>query len=43
MKLASYKHGRDGQLRLVSKDLGRCCTVEDIATTLQEALDTAIA
>ena len=39
MKLASYKHGRDGQLLLVSKDLGRCCTVGDIATTLQEALD----
>lgn len=39
MKLASYKSGRDGSLRVVSRDLSRCCSVDDIATTLQSALD----
>lgn len=39
MKLASLKHGRDGQLVLVSRDLSRCCDAGDIAATLQAALD----
>ncbi|MEQ8263821.1 fumarylacetoacetate hydrolase family protein [Pseudohaliea sp.] len=39
MKLASLKHGRDGQLVLVSRDLSRCCDAGDIAPTLQAALD----
>ncbi len=39
MKLASLKHGRDGKLIVVSKDLTRAILVEDIASTLQEALD----
>jgi fumarylacetoacetate (FAA) hydrolase len=39
MKLASYKHGRDGQLMIVSRDLQRCSSAADIAPTLQSALD----
>ena len=39
MKLASLKHGRDGMLAVVSRDLSRCVTVTDIAPTLQRALD----
>jgi fumarylacetoacetate (FAA) hydrolase len=40
MKLATYKNGtRDGELRLVSRDLTRCLAVPDIARTLQAALD----
>jgi fumarylacetoacetate (FAA) hydrolase len=39
MKLASLKHGRDGQLVVVSKDLRRYLPATDIATTLQAALD----
>ncbi len=39
MKLASLKHGRDGQLVVVSRDLQRMQPVESIATTMQAALD----
>lgn len=39
MKLASLKHGRDGKLILVSRDLSRAVEVADIATTMQQALD----
>jgi len=39
MKLASLKHGRDGSLVVVSRDLAHCTSVEDIAPTLQAALD----
>jgi fumarylacetoacetate (FAA) hydrolase len=39
MKLASLKHGRDGQLLVVSKDLTRATRAADIARTLQSALD----
>ena len=39
MKLASLKHGRDGRLVVVSRDLARCVAVPEIAATLQEALD----
>lgn len=39
MKVASLKHGRDGQLVLVSRDLRRYCDAGDIAPTLQAALD----
>ncbi|WP_218395487.1 fumarylacetoacetate hydrolase family protein [Alteromonas lipotrueae] len=40
MKLATYKNdSRDGCLMLVSKDLTRTCSVEDIAHTMQQALD----
>ena len=39
MKLASLKHGRDGKLVVVSKDLKRMTTAADIAPTLQAALD----
>jgi fumarylacetoacetate (FAA) hydrolase len=39
MKLASLKHGRDGQLVVVSRDLTRMLPVPDIASTLQAALD----
>ena len=39
MKLASLKHGRDGALVVVSKDLTQCARVADIATTMQQALD----
>lgn len=39
MKLASLKHGRDGALVVVSRDLARCVAVPHIAHTLQGALD----
>ena len=39
MKLASLKHGRDGRLVVVSRDLSRCVPVPAIAPTLQAALD----
>ena len=39
MKLASLKHGRDGALVVVSKDLSRMTSAADIAPTLQAALD----
>ncbi len=38
MKLASLKHGRDGQLVVVSRDLQRMQPVTSIATTMQAAL-----
>lgn len=39
MKLASLKHGRDGRLIVVSRDLKRAVPAEWIAPTLQAALD----
>ena len=39
MKLASLKHGRDGKLVLVSRDLSRAVDATPIAATLQHALD----
>src|SRR5258705_6101541 len=39
MKLASLRHGRDGKLLVVSRDLARAEAVPDIAPTLQAALD----
>jgi fumarylacetoacetate (FAA) hydrolase len=39
MKLGSLKHGRDGQLVVVSKDLTRAVRATGIAPTLQAALD----
>ena len=39
MKLASLKGGRDGRLAVVSHDLSRYLLADDIADTLQEALD----
>jgi fumarylacetoacetate (FAA) hydrolase len=39
MKLASLKHGRDGRLVVVSRDLERCVPVPEIAATLQQVLD----
>lgn len=39
MKLASLKHGRDGRLVLVSRDLRRAVDATHIAPTLQAALD----
>lgn len=39
MKLASYKSGRDGQLLVVNKELTMCCPANDIAPTMQAALD----
>ncbi|PEQ12720.1 2-keto-4-pentenoate hydratase [Novosphingobium sp. PC22D] len=39
MKLASLKHGRDGKLVVVSKDVTRYCAADNIAPTLQAALD----
>lgn len=39
MKLASLKQGRDGQLIIVAKDLSQAVGAEDIAPTLQSALD----
>jgi fumarylacetoacetate (FAA) hydrolase len=39
MKLASLKHGRDGRLVVVSRDLKHYVEVPDIAHTLQAALD----
>ncbi|HEX4302803.1 MAG TPA: fumarylacetoacetate hydrolase family protein [Rhizomicrobium sp.] len=39
MKLASLRHGRDGRLAVVSRDLKTCVVVPGIAPTLQAALD----
>ena len=39
MKLASLKSGRDGALVVVSKDLSRYALADDVAPTLQYALD----
>lgn len=39
MKLASLKHGRDGQLVVVNSTLTKMTSVADIAPTLQSALD----
>jgi fumarylacetoacetate (FAA) hydrolase len=39
MKLASLRGGRDGRLVVVSKDLTRFLPVDDVAATLQAALD----
>ncbi len=39
MKLASLKHGRDGMLVVVRRDLARYVAVPHIAPTLQRALD----
>ncbi len=39
MKLASLKSGRDGRLLVVSRDLSRAATADDLAPTLQSALD----
>ena len=39
MKLASLKHGRDGKLVVVSKDLTRYSSAEHIVPTMQAALD----
>ena len=39
MKLASLKHGRDGKLVVVSKDVTRYSSAEHIAPTMQYALD----
>ena len=39
MKLASLKGGRDGRLVVVSRDLTRYLPADNVATTLQSALD----
>jgi len=39
MKLASLKSGRDGKLLVVSRDLTRAVVAADIASTLQQAVD----
>ncbi len=39
MKLASRKHGRDGELLVVTRDLARAASASDIRPTLQAALD----
>ncbi len=39
MKLASLKHGRDGKLIVVNKDLTKATSAEHVAPTLQAALD----
>ena len=39
MKLASYKHGRDGRLMVVNSDLTKATPAEKIAPTLQYALE----
>ncbi len=39
MKLASLKHGRDGKLIVVSRDLSRASDAGGVAPTLQAALD----
>ncbi|MFV0645964.1 MAG: fumarylacetoacetate hydrolase family protein [Sphingomonadaceae bacterium] len=39
MKLASMRHGRDGRLVVVSKDLTRYCAADRVAPTMQAALD----
>ncbi|MGB1311286.1 MAG: hypothetical protein ACPG47_08740, partial [Leucothrix sp.] len=43
MKLASLKHGRDGKLVVVSRDLSLAVAVPEIANTLQQALDNWVA
>jgi fumarylacetoacetate (FAA) hydrolase len=40
MKLASFKHGRDGALHVVSRDLKHAVGAGHIAPTLQAAIDT---
>lgn len=39
MKLASLKHGRDGKLIVVNKELTKAASAEHIAPTMQAALD----
>lgn len=39
MKLASYKHGRDGRLMVVNNDLTKATPADKIADTLQDALE----
>lgn len=39
MKLASLRHGRDGRLCVVSRDLSRMLPVDQLCPTLQMALD----
>jgi fumarylacetoacetate (FAA) hydrolase len=39
MKLASVKHGRDGRLMVVSRDLTRSADASAVAPTLRQALD----
>lgn len=39
MKLASLRHGRDGRLVVVSRDLACFATAESVAATMQDALD----
>jgi fumarylacetoacetate (FAA) hydrolase len=39
MKLASLKHGRDGKLIVVNRDLGKYAPADGIAATLQQALE----
>ena len=39
MKLASLKHGRDGHLVIVSRDLKTAVDAGEIAQTMQDALD----
>lgn len=39
MKLASLRHGRDGRLVVVARDLKTCVAVPEIAPTLQGAID----
>jgi len=39
MKLASLKHGRDGRLVVVSRDLSRAADASAVASTLREALE----
>lgn len=39
MKLASYKHGRDGRLMVVNNDLTKATPADKIAPTLQYALE----
>jgi fumarylacetoacetate (FAA) hydrolase len=39
MKLASLKHGRDGGLVVVSRDLSRAADASRVVPTLQAALD----
>ena len=39
MKFASLRHGRDGALHVVSRDLKTCISVNHIAPSLQAALD----
>ena len=39
MKLASLRGGRDGRLVVVSRDLAWCVAADEIAPTLQAALD----